>query len=33
LNFATHKPFLKLIAVSLAMLTVSAIWKLVTSMM
>ncbi len=33
LNFATRKPFLRLVAVSLAMLTTSAIWKLVTSMM
>jgi hypothetical protein len=33
LNFATRKPFLRLIAVSLAMLTTSAIWKLVISMM
>ena len=33
LNFATRKPFLRLLAVSLAMLTVSAIWKLLTSMM
>jgi len=33
LNFATRKPFLRLVAVSLAMLTVSALWKLVTSMM
>jgi len=33
LNFATRRPFLRLVAVSLAMLTVSAIWKLVTSMM
>jgi hypothetical protein len=33
LNFATKKPFLRLIAVSLAMLTISAIWKLLTSMM
>src|SRR5215831_4019617 len=33
LNFATRKPFLRLIAVSLAMLTISATWKLVTSMM
>jgi hypothetical protein len=33
LNFATRKPFLRLVAVSLAMLTVSAIWKLLTSMM
>lgn len=32
-NFATRKPFLRLVGVSLAMLTVSAIWKLVTSMM
>ena len=33
LNFATKKPFMRLVAVSLAMLTVSAIWRLVTSMM
>jgi hypothetical protein len=33
LNFATRKPFLRLVAVALAMLTVSAIWKLLTSMM
>ena len=33
LNFATKKPFLRLVAVSLALLTVSAIWKLLTSMM
>jgi len=33
LNFATHKPFMRLVAVSLAMLTTSAIWKLVVSMM
>jgi hypothetical protein len=33
LNFATRKPFLRLVAVSLAMLTTSAIWKLLTSMM
>ena len=33
LNFATRKPFLRLIAVALALLTVSAIWKLVVSMM
>ena len=33
LNFATKKPFMRLVAVSLAMLTVSAIWKLVASMM
>jgi hypothetical protein len=33
LNFANRRPFLRLVAVSLAMLTVSAIWKLLTSMM
>src|SRR5215468_3218794 len=33
LNFATHKPFMRLVSVSLAMLTVSAIWKLLISMM
>lgn len=33
LNFAARKPFLRLVAVSLAMLTVSAIWKLLISMM
>jgi len=33
LNFANHKPFMRLVAVSLAMLTTSAIWKLVVSMM
>ena len=33
LNFATKKPFMRLVAVSLATLTISAIWKLVTSMM
>jgi len=33
LNFATGKPFLRLVAVALAMLTVSALWKLLTSMM
>ena len=33
LNFATRKPFLRLVAVSLAMLTVSALWRLLTSMM
>lgn len=33
LSFATRRPFLRLVAVSLAMLTVSAIWKLLTSMM
>jgi len=33
LNFAARKPFLRLVAVSLAMLTTSAIWQLVISMM
>lgn len=33
LNFATRKPFLRLIAVALAMLCVSAIWRLVLAMM
>jgi hypothetical protein len=33
LNFATRKPFMRLIAVALALLTVSAIWKLLISMM
>ena len=33
LNFATRKPFLRLVAVALALLTVSAIWKLLVSMM
>lgn len=33
LNFATRKPFLRLVAVALAMLTVPALWKLLTSMM
>ena len=33
LNFATRKPFLRLVAVSLALLTVSAIWNLLISMM
>jgi hypothetical protein len=33
LNFATRKPFMRLVAVALAMLTVSAIWKLLVSMM
>jgi hypothetical protein len=33
LNFATRRPFVRLVAVSLAMLTISAIWKLITSMM
>jgi hypothetical protein len=33
LNFATGKPFLRLVAVALAMLTVSALWKLLISMM
>ena len=32
-NFATKKPFLRLIAVALSLLTVSAIWKLLVSMM
>jgi hypothetical protein len=33
LNFATRKPFQRLVAVALALLTVSAIWKLLVSMM
>jgi len=33
LNFATRKPFMRLVAVALALLTVSAIWKLLISMM
>ena len=33
LNFATRRPFLRLVAVALALLTVSAIWKLLVSMM
>jgi hypothetical protein len=33
LNFATKKPFLRLVAVALALLTASAIWKLLVSMM
>jgi hypothetical protein len=33
LNFATRKPFLRLVAVSLALLTVSALWRLLISMM
>jgi hypothetical protein len=33
LNFATRKPFLKLVAVALALLCVSGIWKLVVAMM
>lgn len=33
LKFATRKPFVRLVAVSLALLTVSAIWKLLISMM
>jgi hypothetical protein len=33
LNFATRKPFLRLVAVALALLTVSAIWRLLISMM
>jgi hypothetical protein len=32
-NFANRKPFLRLVAVSLAMLTTSAIWKLAVAMM
>src|SRR5512146_35825 len=32
-NFATRRPFLRLVAVALALLCVSGIWKLVTSMM
>jgi hypothetical protein len=33
LNFATRKPFMRLIAVSLALLCVSGIWQLVLAMM
>ena len=33
LNFATHKQFMRHVAVSLALLSVSAIWKLVVAMM
>jgi len=33
LNFATRKPFQRLVAVALALLIVSAIWKLLVSMM
>ena len=33
LNFATRKPFLRLVVVALALLTVSAIWRLLISMM
>ena len=33
LNFATRKPFMQHVAVSLALLSVSGIWKLVVSMM
>jgi hypothetical protein len=33
LNFATRKPFLRQVAVALALLSVSAIWRLVVSMM
>jgi hypothetical protein len=33
LNFATRKPFMRLVAVALALLTVSAIWRLLISMM
>jgi hypothetical protein len=32
LNFATRKPFMRLVAVALALLCVSGIWKLVVSM-
>jgi hypothetical protein len=32
LNFATRKPFLRLVVVALALLTVSAIWRLLISM-
>lgn len=31
-NFATHRPVMRLIAVALAMLCVSGIWRLVLSM-
>lgn len=33
INFATHKPWLRMVGVALAMLCVSGIWKLVLSMM
>src|SRR6516162_4595833 len=33
LNFATRKPFMRLVAVALAILTASAIWRLLISMM
>jgi hypothetical protein len=33
INFATHRPAMRLVAVALAMLCVSGIWKLVVSMM
>jgi hypothetical protein len=33
LNFATKKPFMRLVAVALALLTVSGVWKLLVSMM
>ena len=33
LKFATKKPFLRLVIVALALLTISAIWKLLVSMM
>ena len=33
LNFATRKPFMRLVAVALALLCVSGIWKLVLAMM
>ena len=32
LNFATRKPFMRLVAVALALLCVSGIWKLVVAM-
>ena len=33
LNFATRKPFMRLVGVALALLTVSSIWKLLVAMM
>ena len=33
LNFATRKPFMRLIAVALALLCVSGIWQLALAMM
>ena len=33
LNFATKKPFMRLVAVALALLCASGIWKLITTMM